>query len=252
MVLIKSANRQKIPFVFTNGGTEMIAKEDLNTFKTNLNVTDKENEIEFVMLPDTFDFLIEYYSNATEPDRKSLKEDFLIQYVDRMRIITYLPDNILKRIKDKRMLAFGYAESEIKRIIIKYTEDKNKKALTTENRVIKSTIRAERGLTIKKQFGNDPYAPNLIELFDMVNILGTDNVANDIHLMLETGETLILIDAEIIEQEESITNAYVKAIELYRNENDYELHLLVMKRDENYTAYFYYITYKLKDIKLKM
>ena len=37
----------RIPFIFINGGTECVAKEDLYTVKTNLNVTDKENEIKF-------------------------------------------------------------------------------------------------------------------------------------------------------------------------------------------------------------
>lgn len=248
--LLKPQTNKKIPFIFTNSGTESIAKENLHTVETDLNLTDKENKIDFIMLPDTFDYLIEYHNDATEPDRKSLEEDFKVQYVDRMRIITYLPDDILKRINDKRMLAFGYVGSEVKSIILDYIEEKNKVTQTMWNAASTNTELVERGLTFSKQFGKDPYAPTLIELLDMVNILNAEPVGKDIHLTLETGEILILTNAEVIEQEESVINAYVRAIELHKKRSGYELHLLVMKRDVTYTAHFYYVTYSFKDMQL--
>ena len=115
---------EKMPFVFTNGGTNIIAKKDLHTVKTNFNLSDKENEINFCMIPNTFAYYGDYLKNANEPEYRSIEADFLSQYVNRLRVISFLPEDILKLIKDKRMLALGYAEEKVKKMILDYVGNK--------------------------------------------------------------------------------------------------------------------------------
>jgi len=63
----------RIPFIFMNGGTECVAKEDLYTVKTDLNVTDKENEIKFVMLPNTIDLELNFLDINNKINEENVK-----------------------------------------------------------------------------------------------------------------------------------------------------------------------------------
>ncbi|MDE6586351.1 MAG: hypothetical protein K2K80_06710, partial [Clostridia bacterium] len=81
IVALEPNSDKKIPFVFTNGGTDCVAKEDLHTVKTNLNLADKENELSFVMLPDTFETDLDFLGDGTEINEKTYKNDFLFQYL---------------------------------------------------------------------------------------------------------------------------------------------------------------------------
>ncbi len=243
---------QKLPLIFTNGGAEGIAKKDLHTVKTKFNLTEKENEINFVLVPDTFYFYPEYRKSATEPDRKSAEEDFLVTYSDRLRIISSLPDEILKLIKDKRLLALGYAERAVKKALLEYLKDKTDKALDTLVKSCEASVKAESGLAVFKQFGENVFVESIVRTFDQANIIGADTVGEDIYLELDANGILVLKGAEIICQETEVKNSYVRAMELHKNKNGYELHLLLMKRDENFVPSFYYATYKFKDMIFKV
>lgn len=52
--IVNANTKRKIPLVFLNGGTENVG-EGLRTFKTNLDVSDKENQLSFIMVSDIYD-----------------------------------------------------------------------------------------------------------------------------------------------------------------------------------------------------
>lgn len=249
--MLNDKTDKKIPFVFTNGETDCIAKEDLHTVKTNLNVTDRANSISFVLLPDIFEYCPEYSETAIEPERASFEDDFFAQYIDRLRAISYLPQEILKLVKDKRMLALGYAESAVKKMITEYINSKQKNIYKTYDNSYKVSKQAESGLTVCEQLKYHPFLYSLSFIFEEANIIGVETVDNDIYLTFDFKETVILKDAEVVKQECSPINAYIREYELYKDGKNYELHLLLMKRDENLVAHFYYLTYRFKDMKLK-
>ena len=240
----KPISKNKIPFVFTNGGAECIAKKDLYTVKTNFAISEKENEFNFIMLPDTFDLNLFGY------DEKFCANNFLSQYINRLRLISYLPEDILKNVKDKRLLALGYADGQVKKQIIKYAKSKFNRALKIYDKSCEKTVEAEQGLTIHKQFIKHDF-PSLPLLFDDIDIKKTEKVNDNLILKLSDNTTIVFIGAKIIEAETDILNAYVEKIELYKNADTYELHLLLMKRDKNLTENYYYATIAFKDLKFK-
>lgn len=249
--MLNDKTDKKIPFVFMNGEADCIAKEDLHTIKTNLNVTDKENSISFVLLPDIFEYCPEYSETALEPERASFEDDFFAQYIDRLRAISYLPQNILKLVKDKRMLALGYAESEVKKVITEYIDFKRENIFDIYENSYKASREAECGLTACEQLKKYPDLYFLSYIFEENNILSVKTVDKDIYLTFDFNVTIILKNVEVVEEECSLVNAYINEYELYKDGTDYELHLLVPKRDENLVSYFYYVTYRFKDMKLK-
>lgn len=251
LLMLKPNTDKKIPFVITNGGTDCVAKEDLHTVKTNLNVTEKENEISFVMLPDTIDLEIDYLGDGEVINEETRKKDFLIQYLNRLRVISYLPEEILKCVKDKRMLALGYAEKETEKLILDYCQSKYRKAADLLEKCAEASVKAEKGLTIHKQFKKHLYIHSLPFLFDGVEITNAEIENGEIYLTLDDCHKIVFSGAEILEEEIDIVNSYVDGIELYKKESFYELHLLIGKRDENLIENHYYITYKFKDLKFR-
>ena len=240
---------KRVPFVFTNGGTECVAKEDLYTVKTDFNLTEKDNEINFIMLPEVFDLEVNFFGDGNKINEKTCKNDFLIQYLDNLRIISYLPDNLLKLVKDKRLLALGYAEKEVKKEILKYIKSKYRKAIDEYDKCNIASANAETELTIHGQFKNNFFAHSVPFMFDGANISKVKTVKDKIYLTINGFKNIVFTAAEIIEQEVDIVNSWVNAIELYKKESRYELHFLVNKRDENSVSHYYYVTYAFKDLK---
>lgn len=251
IVTLEQNSGKRIPFVFTNGGTECIAKEDLHKVKTNLNVTEKENELSFVLLPDTFNLEITYLEDGKTTNYITCKNDFLLQYLNRLRIISNIPDDILRLIKDKRLLALGYADKETKKEILKYIKSKYRNAFNIYEKCSKNSVEAEEGLTIHEQFSKHPYICSLPFLFDGAKITKAEYFKDEIHLMLNDDITVVFCGAKIIEEEVSILNSCVMDIELYKKQNCYELHFLIMKRDKYLIANYYYTTFEFKDLKFK-
>lgn len=70
IVMLEPNTHKKIPFVFTNGGEDCVAKEHLHTVKTNFDLTEKENEMSFVMLPDTIDLEIDLLGDGEEINKR--------------------------------------------------------------------------------------------------------------------------------------------------------------------------------------
>ncbi len=240
---------EKMPFVFTNGGTNIIAKKDLHTVKTNFNLSDKENEINFCMIPNTFAYYGDYFKNANEPEYRSIEADFLSQYVNRLRVISFLPEDILKLIKDKRMLALGYAEEKVKKMILDYVGNKVSNAVEIFENSISATIENSQELTATEQIEINRYYSDITELFEENTILKTEIDGSDLRLITELDKVIVLCGAKELEMEDEIKNSYIKAYEIYKSGKDYELHLLLKNVDENLVDNFFYVTYQFNDLK---
>ena len=251
IVTLEPHSYKKIPFIFLNGGEECVAKEDLYTVKSNFNLTEKENEIKFILLPEVFDLELGFLNDSEVINDKMRREDFILQYNNLLRVISNLPDDILKLIKDKRLLALGYAEGQAKKEILKYIKSRYVKAYDTYEKCCQATVNAEEGLTIRKQFGKRFFSHSVSHLFDGVDITKVVIVGDEIHLTLDSFITVVFSGAEIIEEEVGILNSCVIEVELYKQENRYELHFLVMKKDESFIEHYYYVTYAFKDLKYK-
>lgn len=248
IVLLDGKSNKKIPFVILNGG-EGVAEKDLHTLKTNFNLTEKENEISFVMLPEAFyldpDFAL--YGKSKE-DRYA--SDFHLQYSNRLRVISYLPEEILKSVKDKRLLAFGYAEERAKKEILKFIKSKYRNAVNLFEKTCSSSVMAEEGLTILGQL-KGKHLNSVLQLFDGSEVTKAETEGGEIFLTLDDDETLVFSGAQVLEEEAKIARSFIRATELYKKEDGYELHLLIKKTDKNLIESYHYVTYAFKDLKLK-
>ena len=56
---INSIEKKTMPVVFLNGD-EGVAKADIKTVKTQFNISDKENKLNFMVMPATFTFYSDY------------------------------------------------------------------------------------------------------------------------------------------------------------------------------------------------
>lgn len=248
ILLLDTNSEKKVPFVFLNGG-EGVAEKDLRTVKTNFNLTEKENAIGFVMLPEAFYLDADFALNGrSKADRYA--SDFKLQYANRLRVISSLPEDILTLVKDKRLLAFGYAEEQAKKEILKYIRPKYRKAVDLLEKSCLSSVKAEEGLTIRGQL-KDNYVDSVMQLFDTAEIEKAEKIKDEIYLTFDDGITVVFSGASVSEKEADIANSYVRATELYKNENCYEMHFLIKKTDKNLIESYYCVTYSFKDLKLK-
>ena len=248
IVALTPNTNKKVPFVFMNGGTDCVAKDDLHTVKTNFNMSERENEISFIMLPDTFDLKIDFLIDGEEINETACRNDFLLQYLNRLRVISYIPDNILKSVKDKRLLALGYAEQKAKDEILNYTKSKCNNAYEVHEKCNETSVEAQAGLTINKQIDIYHSVPFL---FDNAEITEYKKVKDEIHMTLDDDTKLIFSGAEVIEKEIDLVDCVAYGIELYEMQDCHELHILLQKMGEDLIYRYYYATYKFKDLKLK-
>lgn len=250
-VAVNSIAKRTMPVFFLDGSHEGVVESDIKTVRTKLNVTDKENELKFMILPASFTFFTDYDDFAAGQGIRTPEEDFLSLYTNRLRIISYLPEDILKHVKDKRLLAMGYAEEKVKKAIVKYAKRKAKAALKVYDKSINDTIYAAEGLTIEEQFGQQhhKYVFSIVELLDEASIIGVSKKESDLYIELDNDDTIILTDAEILEEEIVPNNTPIRHFELHKNEQCYELHFLLVTKDNNLMENFHYVTYKFQDMR---
>ena len=241
--------KRKMPLVFLNGNAEGITSE-LRTVKTNLKVKDNENELSFLFVSDGFDY-ISLSDDPCEPHMQSYETQFFSQYINCLRIISYIPENILKLIKDKRLLAIGYKNDEIKTAIKNYIGNRYENACVRWEKSNETSEFAGKYLAACKQFKKFPYAQSLHNLLQETYITDFYNACGEVRITNDIGETAILANAKTIIEECNPKYAYINAYELYENENDYEVHFLLSQKDENFIDRFYYATYSFTDMMLK-
>ncbi len=244
---LNSVEKRTMPIFFLNGD-EGIENSDMRIVRTQFNMSDKENELKFLIMPATFTFFMGYDENAFEKEMHSPENDFLSQYVNRLRLIQYLPEEILSKVKDKRLLAIGYADQKVKNAIQSYTKIKINDAYTILERSLKSSLKASVGLTIKNQFEKHSYIYSIEELFDETYITNVCKKGNDLYIELDGENTIVLSEVETLEEEIDPQNTEISLFELYKVKQDYELHFLLKVIDDNLAESFHYVTYKFKDM----
>lgn len=231
----------KLP-VLIDGSSASVQKRDLIT----VNAGDVQSN--FVLVKYTFDFESDY-TDDFEPSIKSPQDDFLFQYVNRLRVLPLLPKEVLAKIKDRRLFALGYVGKETDKLLTafadKLSEEINKKFNEYEE-VRNKTF----NFTIYSQM-DENYFSSVAELLEHSRILKLCFENGDIHIDLDWEKEVILTDAEVIEEECDAVNSTVSFVEIYRNENGFELHLLLKKLDKNFEEKYYYATYSLKDMKFE-
>lgn len=215
IVTLQPSSRKKIPFVLLNG-TDCVAKEDLYTVKTDFNLSDNENDLSFVMLPDSINLGIDLLGDGINLNEKICKNDFLIQYLNNLRIISYIPKDIIKNVKDKRLLALGYADKETKTALLKYLKNRYSKAYKIYEKCCNDAVIAEQTLTVHKQLKEHFFAKSVPLLFDGVEVTRKKITNIDICLTLDNMDTVIFRGAKVIEEEADILNGIIMNIELYK------------------------------------
>lgn len=199
----------------------------------------EENKTDFLTLPNTFD----NFNGCIERD------DILSQYVNRLRIISYLPQEILQRVKDKRLLALGYAEQDVKKAILDYAKDKIYFANSLTSVSLEDSIDNTVGLTIERQFEKHAQFCSVEELFDGVKIISVCKQAKDLYIKLDNKETIALTSVETLEEEIKPDDTFVQLFELHKVKRKYELHFLLMTKDSDLIKHFHYVTYRFKDMR---
>ncbi len=255
MRIVNSESVKKFPLVFLNGGNEDVGK-DLNLFKTNLELTDKENEMGFILVSNWFDFLPQSQLSTKEendPQTASNEAYFFSQYINTLRVISELPQDIFKGVKDKRLLVFGYANEEVKTAIKNYVGNKYEIACQKWEKSNYFSEIAGKSLTANKQFKKRFLCSKKIShLLQETRILNFSNKYGEIRIMNDNEETAILKDAKTITEEINPKHTYIRVYELYKNENGYEIHFLLERCDENLINKFYYATYSFKDMEYEL
>ncbi len=248
---IDSREKRTLPMVFLNGSCEGVADSAIKTIKTNFNVTDKENELKFMILPATFTFFGKDFEHGRFRWKHTPENDFAAEYANRLRIISYLPEEILKQVKDKRLLAFGYAEHKVKKAIISYAKTAVAISIKILEKSLKESLEAASGLTIDEEFEKHEYIYSIEELFSESTIKGVNKIGNELYIELDKEETFVLTDVQTLEEEVNPENTYIEFFELHKVERGYELHLLLMTTDNNLVQNFHYVTYAFKDMMFK-
>lgn len=244
---LESREKRTIPLFFFNGSHEGIADNDIKTLKTNFNLSDRENELSFMLLPDTFMFFYDYFEDAKDEEMRSPENDFMYQYLNRLRIISHLPEKLLKKIKDKRLLALGYADKKVKKDLVEYLKAKKNAAFKVLGKSIENSLKTASGLTIEKQF-KERNIRSLAELLKEKTITGLNKKRSNLYIKLDDESTFVLTDVKTLEKEINPINTYIDLFELHKVGQGYELHFLLMTKDSNLIEYFHYVTYRFNDM----
>lgn len=241
--ILKPVSRKKIPLLFFNGN----AGVDYGDLKT-------VGELSYVFVPETFEYYNEYFPNDVNKAIRSLDNDFKSQYLNRMRIISYLPEAILGQIKDKRLLAVGYVEKYVKSKLSSYLQSNRKRVIKVFDKVLnqcaEKALNCIDGLTIQRQLEENDGIDTISRLFEEEHIIKHKPKGKNLLIRL-TGADVILKNFKVLEQETDPEDTDIKFFELYKNETQYELHFLLKKTQDDLIENFYYQTYSFSDMKMK-
>lgn len=158
--------------------------------------------------------------------RKVIFEKLFHSWITRLK--ENLPNEILKEVKDIRVLALNHASKQVMNKIIEYSQ---------KNRDFCKNSMENYGKIFDNQFKD--FKPDFLENFGFhdCTILSINNVNNDLVLVLDNEDTFTIInkiifkDACIIKQECALENAWWKYEEIYKDGNEYEMHALLMQND---------------------
>ena len=138
-----------------------------------------------------------------------------------------LPENIINKVADIRVLALGYASSEVKKEIIEYCKENEKKTRLAVNSYKKQ---------FKKQFGiNAPAFAMKLNLHDCT-VQSCRRVGKDVLLTLDNSlsftniSKIRLKNCEVIKQDSRLYGAWCLYEEIYKVRNRFEIHFLMHKK----------------------
>lgn len=233
-------NKRKgfVPLVLLGGNTG-VDESDLKTV----------GDIEYTFVPVTLEFFGDYDAKSDDPSQRSLDADFRSQILNRLKVISYLPEELSSRIKDKRLLALGYAENQLKQDLLKYLKAKFGAALRKLNKSTENSQKAVSGLTIEKQFENDEWINSIVRLLDERYISKVKVKGNDLHISMY-GISLKLKNFKVVEQEIDPTGLMIKFFELHKNKNNYELNLVMNIMGEDLIDRYYFVSYTFDDMSM--
>lgn len=149
------------------------------------------------------------------------------------RLKNSIPENILNKVKDIRVLAFGYVSSEVYELIREY-------CVANEKFVEEKEI--EYSKVLEEQFGDTPIT-FMQHSFHDCDIIDVYKDKDDLIIKLDnsdgfTGvEKLIFKNYNII-LDESIKGCCWKYTEVYRNDDKYEVHILALSNTIDMTFSF--------------
>ena len=167
--------------------------------------------------------LIEVYDARPPFDEDKCKEKFAaLQKIRQKEAADKLPPTLISRIADMSVFALGYCTKEIfhgLKVI-------SKKNTVEMNRVLNEYRRAQQRENIPS---------NILEIFNFHDCQVTDFlvVGNNIVMKFDTSggfsdyNKIVFVSSEIIKQDGQIINGIWLYEELYRVDNDYEIHMLI-------------------------
>lgn len=138
-----------------------------------------------------------------------------------------IPENILNKVKDIRVLALGYASSEVYKLLKKYCDDNEK--------FVEEKLRESEKVE-EEQFENEPIS-FIEESFHDCFIIDINKDKNDLVIELDnenefTDKTEITFKNYNIILDEDIKETYWLYNEVYKNEVGYEVHILTSINDD--------------------
>lgn len=236
-----------LPIILGND-CSAVDKKDVHTIKLgNLNLSESEKEINFLFVKNSIVCITSIIEDIPL-ELKTANDDFKYQYANRLRVISLLPEEIKEQIKNKHLLALGYAGRELKKILNKFIKEIDK-GLDLMWRDFEKNRETNFKITITNQL-KDHYYNYPSEVFDHINIRKLYFQENDLYFDLGD-ESVILQNAKVIEEECKPEKTYIERSEIHQVPNGYELHLLIIKIDKNLMENMYYATYFFEDMWFK-
>ena len=188
------------------------------------------------------------YGTAYHFDKELCKRKFAERIDTNIRLYSNLPKYILDKVADIRVLALGYASTQVKREIRKYCTILRYFVKTIRENAFATTDEAESYLTQKLNF-ND---------YDDYLILGLEEKDGDIYLKGER-DTLLITNGKILEgkghaiyayDDEKLNSAWsrIVAAELERVNKKFKVHFMVLSCNEQDEDEIWYLTIQGTDI----
>lgn len=180
-------------------------------------------------------------------DEATSKQRFEQQQKKRTELFSKMPQEILEKVADLRVLALGYASAEVKDMLKGYCAALKRETEKIRRETERETEAAERGLT-KKIGVND---------LEGCVITGIEETEEGIYLkgergglFVKEGEIVEGKEKEIYEYDEDADGAYSRILcaELHRSGDRFELHLFVSNCDEYDREDLWYLTVSGSDI----
>ncbi len=187
-------------------------------------------------------------------DEAAIKKNFDNKLSEKIEISKKFPREILDEIADLRMFCLGYVTEKVNTLLKKYLGCKQTMNENLMRMAIMQTQYAEKSLRKKIQFHE--YMFKLVS-----NIMISEK---NVHIHFWGMPTLIIQEAEIVEQEalinkqknyftnweqrKEVASTILEAIEVFKNNDKYEVHCLMCNQSSDGKRLLWYFTGRGTDI----